>query len=49
MGTAQISETLASFAGIGATSVEIILWPGTIRAAESVAPVVEALDRGDDA
>lgn len=45
-GTAdQIASTLATFAEMGATRLEVMLWPNTGAAVEAMRPVLAALDR----
>ncbi len=39
----EIAETLGRFAAVGATRVEIMLWPGTEEALETLAPAIEML------
>jgi len=39
----QIAETLARFAEIGATRIELVLWPNTPASLEAFAPVAELL------
>jgi alkanesulfonate monooxygenase SsuD/methylene tetrahydromethanopterin reductase-like flavin-dependent oxidoreductase (luciferase family) len=41
--SAQIAETISRFQGIGATRVELALWPGTEKSLEALAPAIEML------
>lgn len=45
-GTAdQIASTFSTFSEMGATRLEVMLWPSTTQAVEAIAPVLAALDR----
>ena len=41
--TAQITETLVAFAGVGVTRVEVVPYPNTMATLERLAPVIAAL------
>lgn len=41
----EIAETIARFEEIGATRVELILWPGTEQSVEAIAPTMRLLTR----
>lgn len=41
----QVAEAIRSFAAVGVTQVECMLWPTTMASLEAMGPVVERLDR----
>jgi alkanesulfonate monooxygenase SsuD/methylene tetrahydromethanopterin reductase-like flavin-dependent oxidoreductase (luciferase family) len=41
----QIADAIRSFAEVGITRVECVLWPSTLAALEAMGPVLERLDR----
>ena len=42
---AEIAETIAQFEDIGATRVELVLWTGTEKSLDAIAPVIDLLKR----